>query len=99
MRCNPCERNIAISFGWHAVPVSLVRREPICGMNRGVYGLLRKVIKSGVWGLVSLLLVNVAAVVTGVSLGFGWLSGGVAVLLGVPGVIGLLCLNALFLIV
>ena len=63
-----------------------------------MYWLLRSVIKCSVWGLVSLLLVNVAAVATGVSLGFGWLSGGVAVLLGVPGVIGLLCLHALFIL-
>lgn len=40
--------------------------------------------------------VNVTAGMTGVSLGFGWLSGGTALFLGVPGVIGLLILNAIF---
>ena len=49
------------------------------------------------WGLISLVIVNVSAVVTEISLGFGWLSGGAAALMGVPGVVGLLLCNALFL--
>ena len=60
-------------------------------------GLLRQAVRSGVWGLVSVALVNVSAAFTGISLGFGWLSGGVAIFLGAPGVIGLLVINALFL--
>ena len=48
--------------------------------------------------MTALLMVNVTAAFTGVSLGFGWLSGGVATLLGVPGVVGLLLMNALFII-
>ena len=64
-------------------------------MSRGVQ-YVRNVLKSCVWGMASLLLVNLSAVFTGISLGFGWLSGGTAALLGVPGVVGLLVLNALF---
>lgn len=64
--------------------------------NGGVLAVLRRWMRSGAWGLASLCAVNVSAVVTGVSLGFGWLSGGVAAVLGVPGVIGLLLLNAFF---
>ncbi len=56
---------------------------------------MRDMVRSGVWGLASLCAVNVSAVFTGVSLGFGWLSGGAAVILGVPGVIGTLLLNAI----
>ena len=52
--------------------------------------------RSAVGGFLSLCAVNLSAAFTGVSLGFGWLSGATAVLLGVPGVIGLLALNALF---
>lgn len=56
---------------------------------------MRGVIRSSVWGLLSLLAVNVSATFTGVSLGFGWLSGGAAILGGVPGVLGTLLLNAI----
>ena len=55
----------------------------------------RRIWRSGAWGLASLCAVNLSAVFSGVSLGFGWLSGGVAAVLGVPGVVGLLVLNAL----
>lgn len=48
------------------------------------------------WGLLSLTLVNLSACFTGVSLGFGWLSGTTAVVFGPPGVVALLLLNALF---
>ena len=58
---------------------------------------MRNTLRSGMWGLISLFIVNMSAAVTGVSLGFGWLSGGVAAILGVPGVVGLLLCNALFL--
>lgn len=59
--------------------------------------LIRGWIRSGLWGLVSLTLVNVTAAFTGISLGFGWLSGGAAAVCGAPGVVGLLFVNALFL--
>ena len=52
--------------------------------------------RSCLYGLLSLCLVNLSAVFTGVSLGFGWFSGGVATLFGPPGVVGLLFLNAMF---
>lgn len=69
-------------------------------MNSGsVFGMVHRAMQSGLWGLVSLVAVNVIAAFTGVSLGFGWLSGGTAAVLGVPGVVGLLVLNALFAIV
>lgn len=58
---------------------------------------MRNALRSGLCGLMSLFLVNMSAVFTGVSLGFGWLSGGVAAMLGVPGVVALLLCNALFL--
>lgn len=54
------------------------------------------VVRLGKWGLLSLTLVNLSACFTGVSLGFGWLSGGTAVVFGPPGVLALLLLNALF---
>ena len=57
---------------------------------------IKRILWSGVLGIGALCSVNVSAVMTGVSLGFGWLSGGVAFLLGLPGVIGLLVLNAVF---
>ena len=57
---------------------------------------MRGFIRSALWGMVSLCAVNVSAAFTGISLGFGWLSGGVAILLGVPGVIGTLLLNGIF---
>ena len=56
-------------------------------------------VQSSFWGLLSLFIVNLLAAITGVSLGFGWLSGGVVAILGVPGLVGLLTLNALFLAV
>lgn len=58
---------------------------------------MRKAVRSGLCGLATLCAVNVSAAITGVSFGFGWLSGGVAMLFGVPGVVSLLLLNALFL--
>ena len=65
-------------------------------MNRRLLLFIRQFVLSGLWGLLSLGAVNLAAVCTHISLGFGWLSGGAAVVFGVPGVVGLLLLNALF---
>ena len=68
-------------------------------MNRGgVTSTLRSAYRSSVSGLLTLSIVNLTGVFTGVSLGFSWLSGGVALLMGAPGVIGMLLLNALFMI-
>ena len=57
---------------------------------------IREIYRSSVSGLLALCAVNLSAAFTGVSLGFGWLSGGVALLLGAPGVVGMLLMNALF---
>lgn len=64
--------------------------------NRDALATVRRIFRSGLWGLLSLCAVNLSAAFTGVSLGFGWLSGGTAAVLGAPGVVGLLLLNALF---
>lgn len=65
----------------------------------GVLPVLRHMRRSSLLGLLALCATNVSAAFTGVSLGFGWLSGGVAIVLGAPGVVGLLFLNALFMMV
>lgn len=65
-------------------------------MNKGVLATIRRILRSGLWGMFALFLVNLSAAFTGISLGFGWLSGGTAAILGAPGVVGLLLLNALF---
>ena len=65
-------------------------------MNKQWLCVLRSFLLSGVWGLISLFAVNLSAVYTDISLGFGWVSGGVATFLGTPGVVCLLLLNALF---
>lgn len=59
---------------------------------------LRDWARSAVIGLMSLSAVNISAAFTGVSLGFSWLSGGAALIMGVPGVLLLLVVNALFLV-
>ena len=59
--------------------------------------IIKRILRSSALGVGALCSVNILAAFTGVSLGFGWLSGGVALLLGFPGVIGLLALNAIFL--
>lgn len=66
--------------------------------SRSVLITMRRIVRSGMWGLLSLCAVNLSAAFTGISLGFGWLSGSAAAVLGVPGVVGLLVLNALFLV-
>lgn len=57
---------------------------------------LRESLHSGVQGLCALAAVDVAGAFTGVSLGLNWLSALVSLFLGLPGVIGLLCLNWVF---
>ncbi len=56
---------------------------------------LRRLFVSGIQGLGAIALVNVTAGLTGVSLGFSWLTAGCGALLGVPGVIGLLLMQIL----
>lgn len=54
---------------------------------------LRRLFRSGAQGLGAIALVNVTAGITGVSVGFSWLTAGCGVLLGVPGVIGLVLMQ------
>ncbi len=54
---------------------------------------LRRLFASGLQGLGALALVNITAGLTGVSVGFSWLSAGSAALLGAPGVIGLVLMQ------
>lgn len=57
---------------------------------------LRRLLGSAVQGLCALAAVNVAGTFTGVSLGLGWFSGTLCALLGIPGVLLLLLLKAVF---
>ncbi len=54
---------------------------------------IRRLLSSGTQGLCAIGLVNVLGTFTGVSLGFSWLSIGIAMTLGIPGVIGLTLLD------
>lgn len=54
---------------------------------------LRRLFGTGVQGLGAIALVNVTAGLTGVSVGFSWLTAGCGALLGVPGVIGLVLMQ------
>ncbi len=54
---------------------------------------LRRLFASGMQGLGAIALVNVTTGLTGVSLGFSWLTAGCGALLGVPGVIGLVLMQ------
>ena len=65
--------------------------------RRGIIETVRNIYRSSVSGVLALCAVNLTAAFTGVSLGFSMLSGGAALLLGIPGVIGMLLMNALFL--
>lgn len=58
---------------------------------------LRRLLATALQGLCAMAAVNVTGIFTGVSLGLGWLTGGVAMLLGLPGVAGLLLARLLFL--
>ena len=57
---------------------------------------LRRLLTTAVQGICALAAVNVTGVFSGVTLGIGWLTGGTAVFLGLPGVIGLLVARLLF---
>jgi len=54
---------------------------------------LRQLVTSGVQGTCALGLVDVLGMFTGVSLGFSWFTAGISVVLGIPGVIGLLLMR------
>lgn len=54
---------------------------------------LRRLCSSGLQGLGALALVNITAGITGVSIGFSWLAAGCGVLLGIPGIIGLVLMQ------
>lgn len=56
---------------------------------------LRRLFGSCVQGLCAIAAVNVAAMFTGVSLGFSWLSTGTCAALGVPGVVTMLLLKVI----
>ena len=57
---------------------------------------LRTLLTSAAQGMCALGLVNVLGTFTGVSIGFSWLSTGAGLILGIPGVIGVLMLNIVF---
>lgn len=57
---------------------------------------IRTLLSSAMQGLCALGLVNVLGAFTGVSLGFSWLTTGAGLMLGIPGVIGMLVLNIVF---
>lgn len=62
----------------------------------GFVAYIRQFLNTAKWGVLSLCAVNISAAFTGVSLGFGWVSGCVAVVLGPVGVVGLLVIHAIF---
>ena len=66
--------------------------------DHSVISVIRQWMRSAKWGMIALGVVNLSAAFTGFSLGFGWLSGGVAVVLGMPGVILLMIINAILLV-
>lgn len=57
---------------------------------------VRGLVSSGAQGLCALAAVNLAGAFTGVSLGLSWLTGACCVVLGIPGVVGLLFLKLIF---
>ena len=57
---------------------------------------IRRLLTTAVQGICALAAVNVAGMFTGVTLGLGWLTGGVAAVLGLPGVVGLLIGRLIF---
>ena len=57
---------------------------------------LRGLISTALQGLCALAAVNGTGMFTGVTLGLGWVTGAVAALLGLPGVVGLLLSRLIF---
>lgn len=56
---------------------------------------IKELIRSAVMGWMALGLVHISAAWTGIGMGVGWLTAGVAGVLGVPGVVLLLAVNVL----
>ncbi|MBQ3133757.1 MAG: pro-sigmaK processing inhibitor BofA family protein [Clostridia bacterium] len=57
---------------------------------------IRRVLSTAVQGICALAAVNVTGMFTGVTLGLGWVTGAVAAVLGLPGVVGLLLGQLIF---
>lgn len=57
---------------------------------------IRGILKTGLQGVCALAAVDVAGIFTGVSLGLNVFTGLVSLVLGLPGVIGILLLNLIF---
>ena len=57
---------------------------------------IRRLLTTAVQGMCALAAVNVAGMFTGVTLGLGWMTGTVATVLGLPGVVGLLLGRLIF---
>ena len=66
--------------------------------DHSVVAVIRQWMRSAKWGVITMGVVNLSAAFTGFSLGFSWLSGGVAIALGTPGVILLLLIHAFLLV-
>ena len=66
--------------------------------DHSLVAVIRQWMRSAKWGMIAMGIVNLSAVFTDFSLGFSWLSGGVAVALGAPGVVLLTIINAILLI-
>ena len=66
--------------------------------DHSVIAVIRQMMRSTKWGVIALGIVNLSAAFTGFSLGFSWLSGGVAVVLGAPGVVLLMIINGILLV-
>ena len=66
--------------------------------DHSLIAVIRQWMRSAQWGGIAMGIVNLSAACTGFSLGFSWLSGGVAVALGAPGVVLLTIINAILLI-
>lgn len=91
MNWNPCVPNIAICYALHDNRVSPAQKKHICGVSNLLW--TKSAIQSAVLGWLALLAVHGCSAWTGIGLGFGWLTCGVAGLFGVPGVTMLLILN------
>lgn len=93
MSWSRCARNIVICFAPLGNRESPVLKRRICGVNS--MRRLKELYRSAVLGWIGLCLVHITAAWTEVGIGFGWLSGGIATILGLPGVIGLLVANVI----
>lgn len=58
---------------------------------------MRGILVTGLQGVCALAAVDIAGIFTGVSLALNVFTGGVALILGLPGIVGVLLLNLIFL--